>query len=1021
MKKFLKISAITLASLIAVIAIAFPILCFNIFSPSKLTKIVNNNANKFITSDFKIERAELTFFKSFPKVGIDLQNTTLKDINSDTLLYAKSLIAAIDIREYFRNNKVVINNFSLNDGCANIVINKEGVANYNIFKTDNKNDTSTFNSYIDLKKIKAKNLDFIFENQQSNILIELKETDLSLTGNFFENNIEGDLSVETTESFFSSKDSTNIIFSCDKTKLNYSGKFRDFNILNGNLDAYFADSHLSVDTNLYINSLDFALKSNIDFDFKKWGLGFDNGKIKLGNCILNIDGIIEQNSDNSSLNFDLDYKTEKWKICEVLPNIPQSLIGNSLKTVDLNGYISLQGNVLGEYNNKTFPIITTDVTIQNADLKINDFPLSFQNLDAVLNLNMNLNQQSDLTIKTFSATTKKRNKIIASGKIKDLFGKMLFSIIANGNLHIKDFSEFMPSDFTKCDGLANIDINTNFAYDSKKGFSLNDIIGEADCKFSDINILYQDTTTITSPLLTAKLKFPTDEKPYKIEEWLNAEIYSNQLQIKNLTDFNTVISDLKLNVYTNNFLDSTQELKLGTTYHIANLNLNIDTIFATLSNPNGKFVMYNSTDFLADYQGESAKFKLGNSFNFASDALNLRAKASYKHDEENPLLKWTPTVNLYVKNADAKLKNVEHHLQSSLLNIEFNPKTCELKNINFRFGESDVNLNGTITGIDSYLKDIGLLKGTLSLTANYLNINEILDIIDGFGAPDSLIAEANAIATNKKDSPFIVPFGVDLNMKTTIKEALVEDVTFRNIAGQIYIKDGILVLEEMGLTNDAAKMQLTAMYKTPRLNHLFLGFDFHLLDIKIDKLIEMIPDVDTILPMLKSFSGNAEFHFAAETYLKSNYDIKFSTLRGAAAINGKDLVVLDNETYKNISKKLLFNKKTQNKIDSLSTEITIFKNEVDVYPFLISIDKYSAVISGRHNLDMTYDYNISLIKPIRIGLDIIGLSDRLKYKVGKAKYANDFKPEKKRVVESNILKLKSLISNSLRENVKSFD
>ena len=255
-------------------------------------------------------------------------------------------------------------------------------------------------------------------------------------------------------------------------------------------------------------------------------------------------------------------------------------------------------------------------------------------------------------------------------------------------------------------------------------------------------------------------------------------------------------------------------------------------------------------------------------------------------------------------------------------------------------------------------------------------------------------------------------------MNTRIQKALFEEAEFRNIAGRVYVKDGVLVLEEMGLTNEAARMQLTAMYRTPRMNHLFLGFDFHLLDIKIDKLIAMIPEVDTILPMLKSFSGNAEFHFAAETYLKSNYDIKFSTLRGAAAINGHDLVVLDSETYKNIAKKLMFSKKTQNKIDSLSTEITIFRNEIDVYPFLLSLDKYSAIISGRHNLDMTYDYNISLVKPVRIGLDIIGLSDKLKFKVGKAKYATLFKPEKQNVVESNIMELKTLINKTLQANVK---
>ena len=422
-----------------------------------------------------------------------------------------------------------------------------------------------------------------------------------------------------------------------------------------------------------------------------------------------------------------------------------------------------------------------------------------------------------------------------------------------------------------------------------------------------------------------------------------------------------------------------------------------------------------------DYAGSTVNAIVGNSLKFHTQTLNLHAKTDYKEKEKIPLLQWSPTVQLHLANAKADIQDVAHAVEIPDLNIDFNPQKCVLKKANIEFGQSKISLTGTITGIEPYLHDKGLLKGNLDLVANYLNLNELMDFVNGFGAPDSLTAQADALATQNEPSPFIVPFGMDVNMKTTIQKALYEEAEFRNIAGRVYVKDGVLVLEEMGLTNDAARMQLTAMYRTPRMNHLFLGFDFHLLDIKIDKLIAMIPEVDTLLPMLKSFSGNAEFHFAAETYLKSNYDIKFSTLRGAAAINGHDLVVLDNATYKNIAKKLMFSKKTQNKIDSLSTEITIFRNEIDVYPFLLSLDKYSAIISGRHNLDMTYDYNISLLKPVRIGLEINGLSDRLKFKVGKAKYATLFKPEKQNVVESNIMELKTLINKTLQANVKDDD
>lgn len=1016
MKKILKISAIVLSSVVALFLIAFSVVCFNIFSPSKLTKIVNNNADKFLTCDFSIDRAELTLFKTFPKVGIDLQNTTL--VNNDTLLHAKNLIASIDVREFLRNKRVIVHDFFLDDGNVNIIIDENGNPNYNVLRSDNSDSSANFNYFIDLKKVKTKDVDLSYNNRQSNLAASLKKSDILLKGSYNENVADGTLSLQADKFALLTKDSSRISFTGDDIALDFDGSLTDFNTIAGDLCIDLKRSVVDLDTNRYVDTLDLHLKSDVNADLSVWSLALADAECSIGECDFKLSGNAHNNEEKNAIDIDFNYETPSWDIDEVIPKIPRAIIGDVLDDMELHGKIALAGKVIGLYNDTLWPYISSDIAVKNGDLKKDDLPLSFQKIDALLDLDMDLNNQTNVNIKSLTATTKKRNKLSATGTIKNLFGKMLFDLVASGNLHITDFTEFLPKDFTKYEGLADIKMKTNFDYDSNKGFSVADMVADMDCKFTNFNILYHDTTSISSPLLTAKIKFPIQERPYKIDEWLNAKVNAGKLNIKNLSDLAVTASDIQLNAYTNDLIDSTIDLKFATSYDISNFNLDLDTVNVNLNNPKGKFVMSDEDHFIIDYQGNTARLKSGQTISFITDNLSLNAKAAYKDNEDNPILQWSPVVNLKMTNADLGVKNIDHHLLSPQLDIDFNTKKCELKKVNAKFGESDVALNGTITGIEDFIKETGLLKGNLNLTANYLNLNEILDVIDGLGAPDSLTEQAESMEKNKEDAPFIVPFGVDMSMKTTIKRALVEDVEFRNIAGQVYVKDGVLVLEEMGLTNDAAKIQLTAMYKTPRLNHLFLGFDFHLLDIKIDKLIAMIPDVDTILPMLKSFSGNAEFHFAAETYLKSNYDIKFSTLRGAAAINGKDLVVLDNETYRNISKKLLFNKKTENKIDSLSTEITIFKNEVDVYPFLVSIDKYSAIISGRHNLDMTYDYNISLVKPVRIGLDIIGMPDKLKYKVGKAKYANDFKPERKKVVESKIMELKSLINSTLKSNVK---
>ena len=122
-----------------------------------------------------------------------------------------------------------------------------------------------------------------------------------------------------------------------------------------------------------------------------------------------------------------------------------------------------------------------------------------------------------------------------------------------------------------------------------------------------------------------------------------------------------------------------------------------------------------------------------------------------------------------------------------------------------------------------------------------------------------------------------------------------------------------------------------------------------------------------------------------------------------------------------VAKTLKFNKKTKNKVDSLSAEFTIFRNEIDVYPFLVVIDKYKAVIAGRHNFDLSFDYHISVVDsplPIKLGIDVKGNPNKLSYKLARCRYAEYYRPSSRHVVENKQLELRKLIRETLTQKVK---
>ena len=429
----------------------------------------------------------------------------------------------------------------------------------------------------------------------------------------------------------------------------------------------------------------------------------------------------------------------------------------------------------------------------------------------------------------------------------------------------------------------------------------------------------------------------------------------------------------------------------------------------------------NDATYIATYSGDSLSFKMGEEMSFDTENIEFNVSANYDDDQEDLLLQWNPHAGIKLNKAVFAMTDIPTPIYIPSIDFQYDSTGIEIKNSSVLLGDSDFELKGRFMDVDEFIRKEALLKGKLDFTSNYTDVNYIMEMFSGMGDTTIVSNEVATVDTiQKEDNPFIVPLGIDVTLNTKIDKAIVGEMNLHNIGGGLTVKDGILVLNEMGFTSDAATMELTAMYKSPRKNHLYVGFALHLIEIDIAEMIDFIPELDTLVPMLSSFAGRAEFHIAAETYLKSNYDPKMSTLRGATAIHGKDLVILDNETYKKLGRILRFKDKEHNKIDKLDVEITAFRNEIDVYPTLITVDKYQAVVGGRHNLNMTFDYRLGMSNPWlfrKLGIVISGDMEDMKFKLKRKSILDLGNPsgsEKDVHLIQETLRLKNLIYESIK-------
>ncbi|MDR1878728.1 MAG: hypothetical protein LBQ64_04105 [Bacteroidales bacterium] len=1031
MKKTIKIAGITLLSITGVIIIALITVFWLLVTPERLTPIVRQQAQNYISCQTQLETVDLTLFKTFPDIGIRIRNLQLINpvagFSFDTLLSVEECIVSFNIKKILTDQTFIIHNFYLKNGSANLFTDSAGNSNYDVFvfDTTNKEDNSFAINGIDLHKITIEDVNLQYINRQAKIQTELSHLNLLAKGDMTGNDITGSLSLKTDHASFHLYDSTSIKASTGGISVDLKGKMKEWDVITGNVQLSLADVSLDAGDMSYLQSRQISFNSPLDLHLINQYLTLNKSEIALDEHNIQLSGTVSRDTGNADIAVNVSFATNSWDIQKTLDLVPASF-KTPLEGMEMEGILLLSGKANGIYNSSSIPLIQADIYCEKGKFAMDSLPYTFSDINAAINASIDLNNNiSGVKVHHFSAATG-NSKVKCSGTVDDLFNTMLCNLKAEAHLNLPELHAVLPAEI-QAKGLADASLTATFTLDQLTKMLLEQMKMTANVRLTNLDVMYNDSIKIQSAAAQIDLKLPSGSSgKQSFKKLLHADINSADVKVDMLDFLSADMQDVRLNIDLSDFRDTTKLLSMACDFDFDRFRVEMDTLSADITKPSGTFTLQPSGKnaknpaVACSYANEELAVKMGNSLSAVTKQIRLEGDVEYDDLQKDMLLQWHPNLKINLQQGTLNTDMFPETINIPVIRFNFTPGRFNIRESRVLVGNSDFKVSGLITNIDNYLKDTGLLKGELTIVSEQADVYQLMDYINGLGHTDDPTSAAEELE-NKEDNPFIVPLGVDITLLTQVKKAIAGETLLQNLHGQLTVKDGILVLEEMGFTSDAAKMQLTAIYRSPRKNHLFAGIDFHLLDIDIARLIAMFPDIDTIIPTLKSFAGKAEFHFAIETYLKSNYDLKLSTLRGAAAISGQDLVLMDSKSFATIAKKLMFKKKTENKVDSISAELTIYKNEIDLYPFMIAMDKYKAVVSGRYNLDKTGEYHISIVEtplPIRLGLRIRDDSEKMKFNIVRCQYARLFRPKKQGVVENKIMELKSIISSSLKANVK---
>ncbi len=1034
MKRALIITGITLGSLLLVLIAAVLIVIYVVFTPSRLTPIARQAAAEYITCEHEIGEVDLTFFSTFPRFGLRADGLLLINpkagSQNDTVVSAPRFTVTMNLMEFLNNKNLVIHEAILDDASVNFFIAPDGTTNLtDVFVTSpDTTDTTAFSLpfnelRVDGLHIKARAITFV--DAKDTIDAALGITELSAKAESWEDMLIA-------------------------------------------LEANNVCANLKGDT--YADSLHVELIAPLAMNLNDMHFAMDGARLAVNDFNLRLEG---EATIGDSIALDAKIETDKWQIKPLLALVPEKFT-KSLSDLDVDGTVQLEATAQGYYADSVMPHVQAHLILKDGEGKYKPLPYDLRDvkLDAEADLRMNKGEQSNVTIRTLEAKTKK-SALAAKGTVEDLLGDMLMDLHLTLDANLPDFAYFYPEKMTLA-GRAKGKADARIRLDDLTAMRLDKGRIDADLNLSDIRYA-TDSMEADLPMTHARIQMPNPQPSKPTLKWARIDLETDKVDFAMATPLTAALKASAIQLETGNVLSDNPVLYAAIGLQSDRpVEVEMDSMGGTVDAPNLKaYVEYNTKsetglekaqadisfdgldgffqDIKADLKasqlsatmnaGKSLKAKLnthalnaqmGEELFAKTGDLALDASARYNSKGENALLKWNPRLKINLKNGEMNMpERLPEPVYIPSIEFSYSNREMNIADARVELGNSDLNLKGNVRNIGKWFRHKDILEGQLDIVSDHCDANQLLA---WFSADEGSEEQSNSpkddqtaersgsdsgqSAEGDLKDPFLVPTDVDLALNTHMREVEIFNQVAKDLKGGLYVKDGKLILDEMGFVCRAAKLQLTAIYRTPRKNHLYLGFDYHMIDVDIDELLTMIPNLEQMVPMLSSFKGAAQFHLAAETYLTSQYQPKISTLRGAASLTGKDLVVMDSKTFSKISKLLLFKKKTENKIDSINAELTVYKDQIDVYPLCVQMDNYMVALGGRHKTDMTFDYDINVLSPIYLGVHVGGNMDNLKIKLAKCKYAKDFKPHWYQKADTQSRELRQLIKQSMEKNVR---
>ena len=1036
LRKGIKITLISLLSIVLLLLIAIGLALYIVFTPQRVTKIVNTYADNFLNANVYFEQVDITFLSTFPDFYLTLNNGSIVshaitddapnyNHKHDSLLCFDLCRIQLDPIKYLKNKDVDIEEISFEGVSAYAYITPNGTANYDITLPSQPDTTESmfviddYVKSININKISFSTKSVLYDDYSSNTFASLDNFHLSLSGDFYKM----------------------------KAAVNLTASVEGISLRNDSIQL--------------ANNLAIALETKLLADLNSSRFDLDSASLYINKNRFHLNGYVAL-PDTDAIDMDLWINGQIPALDLLQQLLPKAYIP-ILRHIEAKGKLDVDACLTGTYSSKSFPVVQASLFLDSAHLKYDalKFDISDINLvaDAFVDLNHNTVSKANIDLLSlrshfFSANIKANiddllNDPLISTKAKlkanvgkalhyfpvlptgiyimgdasvDLTANTLLSSITDMNLErirataqifLNNFSIKIPNDTLYANSKnADILLKTNTVSQKIGGKALFDI----KASFDSLSLLYSTLArgTVGNVKIDARMAPETKDIVTSTEALIT--LNTPNLKLVEDIDFNSnaTVVGLSMTPSKNDQASPVVTLSLNSTktavfYDSITTNLKSADIMLKmrpLSDINIRDSIPHKRDSSKHHELRKKRYRQLNTKQTIDYLLASLEPDTTLGDSvdlvQTFLSRWNVDTKINLSSAKLRTPSMNYPVHIVKSDIDMDGRDLQINKLSVNVRRTDLQVSGTIKHLRRSILGKSKWEGDLSLQSTLLKASDLMNLMKVNADNDSIIAESTSSpdSDTSESQIIVVPDNINLTLKTNLKEVRYDDAILNNLNGKIAVKNSYIILDGINFKSTLGNVHTTLFYKASDKSSADVSADLIVEKLNITKLITQIPAIDTMLPMLHSFEGLISADIMALGKLTPDFNIDIPSLNASCLVRGDSLVLLDNETFRKLSKILLFKNKDRNLVDSLSLEFVMKNKVINFFPFVFAIDRYKVGILGTQYADMTFDYKFCVLKwPLFVKLlvgykgDLNNLDNaKLKIRLDKRKngYAKEF-------------------------------